>query len=235
MIKLLFLILLLPMLVAIAQDTPKPELLDEFGALPCDEMLGRVDAFIAALGSDPASKGAILIYSPTVKPELANGRRKLISSTLQNRGVESARYEIFRDDRSPDGEIRTKFWKVPLGATPPVAESQRWNEPAPDLAKPFVFGYADETDVCPTYVPKAFAKLLLSNPGSVGRIVVTTGSDPLVNRYAFGENFVNDLVRNHGVPRKRLRLIFRKSRNETGAEFWFVPRGRGKVDSKVSH
>ena len=68
----------------IAQDPQKPVLLDEFPALPCDELLARTDALVADLAREPSSEAIILIYKPANNPEHATGRRKLISSDLSS-------------------------------------------------------------------------------------------------------------------------------------------------------
>lgn len=208
---------------AVGQESPTAELIDEFGLLVCDSILGRVDNLAFGLQNEPGSIAVILIYRPTVQPTQAEKRRKLISSALQNRGIESERYRFFLNERSPDGQIRTKFWKVPPGATAPLDESRPWNEPPPDVSHRFMFGYEDETGICPTFVPRAFANLLLDSPGSIGRVVIIVGNDPLVERFGFAKQWIDQLVGQYGVSRKRLRLVFRKSKDETGAEFWFIP------------
>ncbi|MGE0656456.1 MAG: hypothetical protein AB7F88_13530 [Pyrinomonadaceae bacterium] len=87
-----------------------------------------------------------------------------------------------------------------------------------------MFGYEDEIGICPTFVPKNFARLILENPGSRGHIVVRIGEDPLVNRFYFAKEWINELVEKQGVPRKRLRLFFAKGEGLTGVEFWYVPK-----------
>ena len=208
--------------VAGAQETPKAELVDEFGALPCEFVLARVDALAHRMQVDPMAAIAIVIYRPVNNPNLVEGRRRLISSALQLRRTDRDRYRFFLIDKSPDGEIRTKIWSVPPGAIGPDDGSAPW-DPIPDISRQFMFGYVDETDICPTYVPSAFAKLLLDNPGSIGRVIVTTSPNPIVERFGFAQTFIDELVVRQGVPRKRLRLIFRTSKEETGAEFWFMP------------
>jgi hypothetical protein len=202
-----------------SQDPPKPVLLDEFGALPCDDLLGRTDALLAELSREPSSEAVILIYKPNKHPELATSRRRLIWSTVKLRGLEPDRFSFYRRETSPDGDIRTQFWRVPLGADAPTAGFENWPDEKPDTSRPFVFGYVDEVNECPTYVPQAFAKLILENPGSRGHIVLRTSkSDPIVNRFGFADGFVKELVEQHGVPRKRLHLFFARG-EMTEAEF----------------
>ncbi|MGD9587718.1 MAG: hypothetical protein AB7Q37_08500 [Pyrinomonadaceae bacterium] len=221
-----FLLVALVCILAIygkAQEVRKAVLFTEFGSLPCEHILGQTDAFATELQKQAETTAAIIIHRPKVQPTLAERRRRLISSTLQLRGIEKARISFFLVGQSEDGEIRTSYWRVPPGATAPINETRLWNEPEPDVSQSFMFGYEDEIDICPTYVPKAFAKIILENPGSIGRIIVKKGPDPMEYPSFFAARLIKDLVENHKVPRKRLRLIFRKGKEMTAAEFWFVP------------
>jgi hypothetical protein len=211
-------------LVAVkSQNVPKPELIDEFGVLPCEHFYARTDGFAEEIKREPTSKALILIYPPTVHPEQARIRRKLISSFLQLRGLNSDRYAFYKGGRSPDDEIRTQFWKMAQESEPPFKDAVLWNEVALDASRPFIFGYADEDGICPTFVPRAFAKLILDNAGSLGHIVVRVGANAVENRFSFAERHVKELVEEYGVPRKRLRLFFARGGDSLGAEFWFVP------------
>lgn len=205
------------------QEPPKASLFTEFGSMPCEHILAQTDAFAAELQKQARTTGAVLIHRPKVQPTRAEKRRRLISSTLQLRGIDKTRISFFLADQSEDGEIRTAYWKVPSGATPPANESKLWNESAPDVSQSFMFAYVDEIDICPTYVPKAFAKIILENPGSIGRVMVVKGTDPMEYPSYFAERLIKELVEKHRVPRKRLHLIFRNGKEMTAAEFWFVP------------
>ncbi len=158
----------------------------------------------------------------------------MISTILQLRGVPTNRFSFFKGEWASEGEIRTQIWKIKPGAKPPVADSVPWNEPEPNLSLPFLYGNADEYGICPAFVPKAFAKLILDNPGALGHVVVIPGAlghvvvipgaAASVNKFYFAEQWIHELVKEHGVPRKRLRLFFTKPRGGlTAAEFWFIP------------
>lgn len=207
---------------ASGQELPKSKLISEFGFLPCGHLHAQTDVFADEIQQDANSRAAILIYPPAEHPEQAQKRRKQISSFLQNRGLTSNRYSFYKAEKSPDGAIRAEFWKLGPGAEIPFAGAP-WDEKIPDTSRSFIFGYADEINICPTYVPKAFAKLILENPGSRGHIVVEVGNDAIVDKFWFAETWIKDLVESHGVPRKSLRLFFAKGKHMTTAEFWFVP------------
>jgi hypothetical protein len=216
--------LLLP-LAAEGQQLPKPVLIDEFGWITCGDLVSRTDSLAAELKEEPDSKAFIIIRPPTVRPERGpQSFRRWISSTLQLRGVESDRFSFYRDHGSAN-EIRTQFWKLVPGANPPSTDSVLWNEEVtePDTTRAFIFGYEDELGICPTFVPKSFAKLILDNPGSRGHVVISVGDDPSLGKFYFAEQWIKELVGKQGVPRNRLRLFFKKGKGLMVAEFWFVP------------
>lgn len=208
------------------QNAPKAELLDEFGLIPCGHLHALTDSYAEEIKKEPGTKAIVLIYPPSHRPELADKRRKLISSILQLRGLDHDRFSFYKAASSPDGEIRTQYWKAVDGAEMPFREAVSWAENVPDTTRAFMFGYAEEINICPTFVPRAFAKLILNNPGSTGRIVVEAGKDSMENQFAFAEGYMTELVVTEGLPRKRLRLIFKKGKDGTSAEFWFVPAKR---------
>ena len=209
---------------AFAQDIPRAVLVDEFGAMPCEDLLGRTDALAADLDREPTAVAGILIRPASPGTSTAATRRRLILSTLQLRGVPRDKFSIYEGLPSDDGQIQTQYWKIPAGAAPSFLDATLWTEEEPDTSRPFIFGYGDEIGICPTFVPKNFAKLILSNPGSRGHIVVRSGADSAyVNRYFFANEWIKDLVDTQGIPRKRIRLFFAKGTDLTAAEFWFVP------------
>jgi hypothetical protein len=160
-----------------AQDRPKALLLDEFGAMPCEHLLGRTDALAAELDKEPGSAAAILIRPGNASHNAAVSRRRLIVSTLLLLGVPSDRFSIYIGKQSGEGQIQTQYWKLPVGTTPSFPDASLWTEVELDTSRPFIFGYEDEIGICPTFVPKYFARLIVENPGSRGHIVVRSGVD----------------------------------------------------------
>jgi hypothetical protein len=219
----LLIILLTAAAGASSQDLPKRKLISEFGLLPCEHVHAQTDSFPEEIKEDPVSRAVILIYPPTVRPEQAQRHRRQISSFLQNRGLSADRFSFYKGGKSPDGEIRTEFWKLGPGAELPFTDAPPWPEEAPDTSRAFIFGYVYEINICQTFVPRAFARLILENPGSRGHVVIEVGKDAMINKFWFAEQWIKDLVESHGVPRKRLRLYFTKGKDATAAEFWFVP------------
>jgi hypothetical protein len=218
----IFLSLVFLTLATIAQEAPKAVLVDEFGELPCEDILARTDYLASELQRDPTLAASIVISPPRERPSLAQGRRKLISSTLQLRGVSSDRYIFRKMPVSSDGKMATRFWKIPLGAEPPGDNSFIWKEVAPATDRPYIFGFVDDIDICPTFVSRAFAKLLLGNPGARGNIVVIDSKYATATKYKVADLWIKEFTESHGLPRNRLRLFFSMG-DEPGVEFWFVP------------
>jgi hypothetical protein len=211
--------------VVVGQEPPKASLIDEFGALPCEFVLAKTDALASEIRKEPAATAAVIIFRPSTHPARAENRRRLISSTLQLRGIEGERFHFYSGGPSPDDEIRTQIWMQPAYAPSPAGNAETWNEPSPNPSRAFLYGYSDEVDICPTFVPAAFAKLILDNPGSRGKVLITIGNDSIVEKYSYAAEWIRTLVEVNGIPRKRLRLQFAKG-TETGAEFWFMPAGK---------
>ncbi len=202
------------------QDEPKAFLVDGFGVLNCGDILARTDHYGDEIKRNPEATGVILINPHKGRPGPAQSRRVLISSTLQLRGIDPDRYVFYLGNAE---DISTEYWILPTGADLPSLEAEQWNVPPFDTSRPNVFGYSDEIEICPTFVPHVFAKLILDNPGSRGHIVIETGPNSMLGKWTFAEQWVDTLVEKHGIPRDRLKLFFTKGKDRTFAEFWFVP------------
>jgi hypothetical protein len=208
---------------ATGQVDPQPVLVDEFGRLPCEHIHALTDGFAQEIKTEVGSKAVILINPPNERPQQAESRRRMVSSFLQLQGLDVDRFSFYKAQPSPDGEIRTQFWKLPAGAYLPMNDWVMWNEEPPNTSRAFRFGFEDEMNICPSFIPRVYAKLILDNPGSKGHVVIKAGG--FINKFSFADHVINELVQTHGVPRKRLRLFFTKGKrnDSTGAEFWFVP------------
>ena len=206
--------------ISFGQHVPRARLVDEFPLLiTCENLLARTDALAADIQRDPVSSALIFIADDGSISTRAHRTKRIIDSTLQLRGIDPERFRIFSVDGKPSGA----FWLAPPGSEIPIKNGVEFENDDFDTSKPFIFGSVDEIGICPTFVPKAFAKLLTVNPGSRGHVVIRTGDDPLVNKFAFAKEWINELVENQGVPRNRLRLFFARGKGLTSAEFWFVP------------
>jgi hypothetical protein len=193
-------------LVSFGQEVPPARLVDEFPLLiTCGDLVARTDSLAADIQRNPHSSALIFIADDSSLSTRAHRTKRIIDSTLQLRGIELERFRIFSVDDNPS----VNFWLAPPGSENPIKNGIEFERDAVDTSEPFIFGFTDELGICPTFVPKAFAKLLIDNPGSRGHVVVRTGDDPSVNKFAFAKEWINELVEKQGIPRSRLRLALR--------------------------
>lgn len=93
---------------------PTPTLQDEFGAIQNDDVKVRVDNFYQSLNADPNARGVIIIDGTNRD---AARREKVIRDHIAFRGLDINRVTFVRG--AADGELRTRFFVVPAGATDP--------------------------------------------------------------------------------------------------------------------
>jgi hypothetical protein len=98
--------------------TPEgPVLVDEFGKLPNDDIRGRLDSFFTELSNNPTNQGYIINYG--TDREIA-ARERLITNHIAFRNFDRSRITLVRGGASPDGEPRTKLYRIPPGAENPA-------------------------------------------------------------------------------------------------------------------
>jgi hypothetical protein len=205
-----------------SQEPPKSTLVNEFGMLPCEQRLAYLDVYAQEIGKEPGSTALVL-----ATPE--NGR----AGTAARREISLviSRFELFKfEDRlvvilgKESNETHTQFWKVPQGADFPKFDGTRWTRPAPDVTKPFIFGWEDEYGLCSTFVPRKYAELILRNPGSRAHLVLRQGGRDTLSAVWFGKQWIKTFTKDYGLPRKRIKVFYAKNDIQlTNAEFWFVP------------
>lgn len=98
---------------------PRPEatLVDEFGAMPNDDIRGRLDTFFSELSNNPSNQGYIINYGT---PAQIAARERLIANHIRFRGQDASRITIVNGGASPDGVPTTKLYRVPPGADNPT-------------------------------------------------------------------------------------------------------------------
>ena len=202
------------------QVPPKAVLVDEFGAVSCEDLLARTDNFDFELRRDPIAIGYVIIDPLDGQPRWPQIRRKLVSATLRLRGLDSDRFRFFLGN-SKGG--KTQFWLIPAGAQMPTEGFSEFDEGKSNIDRPVLIGSVDELNICPTFVPRTYANLLLNNPGSTGKIIVEYRKQSERDRWQFATDWIDEFVVRNSVPRNRLRLIFRRGGESLNAEFWFVP------------
>lgn len=104
--------------IAPEEVQPEPRQVDEFGQLPNDEVKARVDNFYIELNNNPSAQGYIINYGTT--KQIA-AREKQIRDAIKFRNYDASRITFVRGGET-GGDVRTVFWVVPAGATPPTAQ-----------------------------------------------------------------------------------------------------------------
>lgn len=99
--------------VVAAPPQPIPE--GEFGPLSPDEVRQQLDPFFIALQNDPTSTGYIINYGPA--RDVAR-RERIIRDHIRFRNAPADRIVIVNGGE--EAEVRTRLFRVPAGAKPPV-------------------------------------------------------------------------------------------------------------------
>lgn len=99
------------------ESKPIAQLVDEFGKMPNDDIRGRLDAFFTELSNNPNNQGYIINYGTDRE---ITARERLITNHIAFRNFDRSRITLVRGGASPDGEPRTKLWRIPPGADNPA-------------------------------------------------------------------------------------------------------------------
>ncbi len=198
------------------QVTPKAVLVDEFGEIPCGDLLGRTDSFFSELMKYPNDIGFVNISSSRKRPDAT---KLIIRANAYMRRFDASRLRIVINSAS--GNQSAQFWRVPKGADFPKFEELA-DKPR-DVTRPFMFGQADDLGVCPSFIPYDYVDLIKANPGSYGKIIVR--GNTWVGRNALADDFLPSLQSEQGLSKDRLRVYYvHRPRNYViEIEFWFIP------------
>jgi len=96
---------------------PRPDaiLVDEFGAMPNDDVRGRLDLFFAELSNNPNNQGYIINYGT---PAQVAARERLIRNHITFRGFDPSRITLVNGGDT--GTQNTRLYRVPPGADNPT-------------------------------------------------------------------------------------------------------------------
>lgn len=96
---------------------PNPDsvLVDEFGAMPNDDIRGRLDLFFAELSNNPNNQGYIINYGT---PAQIATREKLIRNHIAFRKFDASRITLVNGGEGTG--VSTKLYRVPPGANNPT-------------------------------------------------------------------------------------------------------------------
>ena len=96
---------------------PTSVLVNEFGALPNDQIRAQLDIFFAELSNNPSDQGYIINYG--TDREIA-ARERLITNHIAFRNFDRSRITLVRGGVSPDGTVKTRLYRIPPGAENPA-------------------------------------------------------------------------------------------------------------------
>lgn len=200
----------------------EPRKFDEFGKIPCEDLLARADNFAIEMSANPQATAVVVVSSGSKSAAaVANQVWQYLTAQLDRSGIALDRVQFYRDPR--EKEPTGTLWVVPAGARFPSEEFDAWSDGKVfDFSKPFEYGRADELDICSSFSPSPFAKILRENPEVVGKVIVR--AERRTSALQTGTYWI-DVFRNRGIPRSRLRLIIgkRSAPMMSYTEFWIVP------------
>ena len=196
-----------------AQESPRAALIDEFGAISCDEMLARIDNFFIQIHNNPTAKGWVMISGSN-----EHLVKKIKLETLFTSGVIQRRYEPKNVTilRGPEiGEAKMQFG---LAAEVGDRVESVWNLAIPKGTKPSYF-LSDSDTICiyPT-VYKYLRELLQANPRLRINAVVWEKNSRKYRKK------VKDVRESLGANNSRRLSFFQKHEPfDASTEFWLVP------------
>lgn len=94
---------------------PDPVLVDEFGAMPNDDIRGRLDLFFAELSNNPNNQGYVINYGT---PAQIATRERLIRNHIAFRRFDASRITLVNGGEGTG--VSTKLYRVPPGADNPT-------------------------------------------------------------------------------------------------------------------
>src|SRR5436190_12283192 len=200
------------------QEPPKAVSVDEFSKIPCEDVKGRTDNFLAELNTNIVDSGVVII----ARSKSSQDTKRIITAHLFNVRFDRSRISIRHSEQS--SSHGTQFWRVPPGVDAP--NSSIFEEPNRDFSKAFVFGYSERDDlagICPTFSPEDFADLIRNNPGSKARLVIFGPSSSSRRAVAFDE--IEILRRYTKLLRGQIEIYFvhRPNLDYTETEYWYIP------------
>ena len=214
-----FILLCISFQICPGQEKPEAVLVDQFGRITCEELWARLDQFSNELSNNPDSTGYIVIYPEKASVRTGIGYINLIKGHWNFRKLDETRYLIIQG--AERDAVNIEFWRVPPGADDSFYKGEKWIAAAVKVKKAFVFNSLHIEDVCPTFNPKDYAEILLSDPSLRGHIVFFNRSRRESRKEA--QDWLTMLTKDYKVPRNRLKVFFATNGNGVETEFWIVP------------
>lgn len=220
-ILLISLLLILAFQVSFGQEKPKAEILDSIGPSNCEELKKRAHGFLTDISKDPNAVGYAVIYEKKDGIKRSNWNERLLMKTVELGKFNKNILKVVYGEKKENYGI--EFWKVPKGVEKPNYVNEFLPDALPIPLKPFVFGYEDELDICPTFSVKTYVNILKSNPTFNTHIVVTGNPNYILEDFV--KNTLKYLTKDHKISRSRIKFFFIKKKNViSSAEYWLVPK-----------
>jgi hypothetical protein len=218
-----FLISLAAFQFCFSQEKPKAELFDEFGAVTCEDLIARQDAFIILLQNEPTAIGYAVIYGKKDDSRRSSWRSKrIIDGQTEARGFDEQRLVVIRGKEG--AELQIQFWKVPAGAVKPNFNEIEWDFDLSNEKKPFMFSSTGwEEGPCPIGLQlKNYSNYLSANQNARGNIGIFAKSKNEFQKVK--QNLLDKLTKDYKVTLKQLRFFYEKRKADFSyQELWLVP------------
>ena len=205
--------------ISFGQEKPVAVLLDQFGRITCEDLLARLDQFSTDLNNNPDSTGYIVIHPEKDSFKKAIPYVTWIKGHWTFRKLDETRFVIIKGEEKDLLDI--EFWRLPTGADESFYKGEKWIAESAKVKKAFLFTSLNTESICPTFNPKDFAALLLSDTSLRGHIVIISNSQKVSQKTA--QEWLSRLTQQYKVPRNRLKVFFVKRKDAFDAEFWIVP------------
>jgi hypothetical protein len=191
-----------------------------------------LDLLAKALGDEPSSRGILIGYrksdsSPGAFLRHIYGYQDYL---VNKRGIDRNRIQIIEGDVKP--ETFTQVWLVPVGAQPPVADSQFYLVPTlplkfdvvlPDCPSEFTLDLEELDDYL-----RFYSRALLANPNVSAKIVAYPGRQSTIRTVGhIAAKGRGQLISNYGIAGKRIATITdsrRRRRECSQIELWLTRR-----------
>jgi hypothetical protein len=205
------------------QSSDQLVLIDQFGELPCNDRMARLDHFFIQLANHPDSQGLVEIgHSPGNRME-AVFQQRMIERYTRFRGFDLDRIDIERSSSSKD--LTVSFWRIPAGAPKPEYALDTSFE-ITEKTTPFLFASEEVYGQveCSKFDIEIFGKFLKANPAARANLVFRDRSAR--NGRHRADEILSVLIGKHGIEKHRIRTFFVKPRPgsyEPITEFWYLP------------
>jgi hypothetical protein len=223
------LILIGACLQAISAQTPKAEIIDQFGRLNCCDFEARIGGLVWRLDQQPGATGYAVISGDTIFQRLYLERFILNAIARQHKDPKRIRMvRALGEGAGPMVELSI----VPEGAEMPEFREISLDFTFPWNRKPFLFEDNEDVGICPVYNLDLghVSEFLSANPTARGHIVISSRINAKEYRSLRATLLKN--AREANISTNRLKFFRGKTRYNSTVEIWLVP-GRMRAVLKV--